>query len=65
MHSFRCTRCGADSYSASALDLLNADRCAHCGGELKPRDVRHFSATRSRRGEAPAPSRAAELRRSA
>lgn len=67
MHAFRCTRCAATSYSASPLELLSAgDRCSHCGGELvKAREVRHFSAARSRRGEMPAGTRRAELRRSA
>lgn len=67
MHAFRCTRCGATSYSAASLELLSAgDRCSHCGGELvKARDVRHFSAARTRRGEAAAGTRRAELRRSA
>jgi predicted nucleic acid-binding Zn-ribbon protein len=67
MHAFRCTRCGAASYSAASLELLSAgDRCSHCGGELvKAREVRHFSAARSRRGETVAASRRAELRRSA
>jgi DNA-directed RNA polymerase subunit RPC12/RpoP len=36
MHTFRCSRCGAASYSAATLDVLRAgDRCMHCGGELE------------------------------
>jgi DNA-directed RNA polymerase subunit RPC12/RpoP len=67
MHAFRCTRCGAASFSAASLDLLRAgDRCAHCGGHLEPAtEVRHFSAARARRPQAPAPSARAELRRPA
>ncbi|HEX8744449.1 MAG TPA: hypothetical protein VF712_15075 [Thermoleophilaceae bacterium] len=67
MHAFRCTRCGAASFSAASLDLLRAgDRCAHCGGEVEPaREVRHFSAARTRRPQAPAASRTTELRRPA
>jgi DNA-directed RNA polymerase subunit RPC12/RpoP len=67
MHAFRCTRCSATSYSATRLELLSTgDRCTHCGGELvKAREVRHFSAARNRRGETPAPTHRAELRRSA
>ena len=35
MHTFRCTRCAAVSYSATSLDRLSAgDRCMHCGGGL-------------------------------
>jgi ribosomal protein L37E len=67
MHAFRCTRCGASSFSASSLELLRAgDRCTHCGGGLEPaRELRHFSAARTRRPEAPGPSPTADLRRSA
>lgn len=37
MHTFRCTRCAAVSYSAATLERLNAgNRCMHCGGELSP-----------------------------
>jgi hypothetical protein len=67
MHSFRCTRCAAASFSATSLEFLSAGgRCSHCGGELQPaREIRHFSAARTRRPEQPAVSRAAELRRPA
>ena len=37
MHTFRCNRCAAVSYSAASLERLNAgSRCMHCGGELTP-----------------------------
>jgi hypothetical protein len=67
MHAFRCTRCGAASFSAASLDLLRAgDRCTHCGGELEAAtEVRHFTAARTRRPQAPAASPRTELRRPA
>ena len=54
MHTFRCNRCGADSYSAASLERLSAgDRCSHCGGELESMTrPRLFGTTRARRPQA-------------
>jgi DNA-directed RNA polymerase subunit RPC12/RpoP len=67
MHSFRCTRCGADSYSAASLERLSAgDRCSHCGGELESTArPRLFGAPRPRRPEPLAEGHGGDLRRPA
>jgi hypothetical protein len=56
MYSFRCNRCGADSFSAASLERLSAgDRCSHCGGELESTSrPRLFGTPRPRRPEAAA-----------
>ena len=54
MHTFRCTRCAAVSYSATSLDRLTlGNRCMHCGGELSPAAPQpEFRASRGAAGHA-------------
>jgi hypothetical protein len=54
MHTFRCTRCATIAYSATTLARLNADHCAHCGGELEAASRQpKFRASRAADAQAP------------
>jgi DNA-directed RNA polymerase subunit RPC12/RpoP len=67
MHSFRCTRCGAGSYSAASLERLSAgNRCSHCGGELESTaSPRLFGARRRGPPQPVAEAQLGDLRRPA